>query len=371
MPWDNADWDWGWFFVTAGIWIADMVGSWYLMNSMLRHQLGAEKMDKIRRSTPAWKRFFHIGYSKYLHEHVFAFFVMQCKFDLMFVMLCLLPMECSGGYFHIVTQVYFFGAVALFFIDMVVAQCTDDDDDEKDANGEYAVLVEGRMELERTWNRYHEKELRWQEIRNQRKKRIRWLNRMEVNCWQIEQAMREYYQYYEVLDDKTLEQRDKDIQKLYDCYCELDRRFAAEGKGDYTTLEYSDLFPSSRKFEQIYANVKQEFSQAQPREKPGWVTGMLGIVSDFSSKTADQYIANQNIGHDNRADFDEVVEVIFKAMDEIEEFQREVHDPDIDSGIASLYDAMHANGLLPKERENRFPERMREGEIHRIYEYDS
>ena len=63
--------------------------------------------------------------------------------------------------------------------------------------------------------------------------------------------------------------------------------------------------------------------------------------------------------------------MILAMADEIELLQKDLKHPKLDELITDLYDTMQVNGLLPEERKKRFPERMREGEIHRIYEYDN
>ncbi|MGM9616068.1 hypothetical protein, partial [Butyricicoccus sp.] len=196
--------------------------------------------------------------------------------------------------------------------------------------------------------------------------------KIEAACWITEMSIRDFYQYVDVINTKEKQdRREKDIQELYDIFCEVQRLFESEGKANYNVFDNSELFLSVSVYHEKYEKQKKVLEQAASEEKQKQLKELADVVYLFEDAVADRYVANQNIGRNNRSDYDEAVEMILAMADEIELLQKDLKHPKLDELITDLYDTMQVNGLLPEERKKRFPERMREGEIHRIYEYDN
>lgn len=221
--------------------------------------------------------------------------------------------------------------------------------------------------LQSAWKDYEKSRTEWDKKRlePEHKKRIKAIQRMRDDLWSVEYAICDYYSHDVVR--KYMDTVKDDIRRLYDSYDRVEGLFKAEKIIDDYVFIHSKLFPDLRLFQKDYTESKKKLTQASEEQKQKRLKDICDTVSCFADDIGERYIANRNIGNNNREDFDEAVAAVLQAADEVEEFQKEIHHPKIDGEIAELYYAMHVNGLLPKERESRFPERMNKGEIHRIY----
>lgn len=371
MPWDNPEWDTGTFIFSLAFWLGAMLCTWCMQNMILKRETGAEQANEIRHSKTWIQKLFHLGYSEYIRQHPVSFFILQVKFVLMLLILLIIPMECIR-YFEAATNVAFFGACFSFGIDMLIEECLGES--RLDISGEPKEIADARVELIQAWKDLREEKKNWSKEKEnpERKKRLKAINKIEAACWITEMSIRDFYQYVDVINTKEKQdRREKDIQELYDIFCEVQCLFESEGKANYNVFDNSGLFLSVSVYHEKYEKQKKVLEQAASEEKQKQLKELADVVYLFEDAVADRYVANQNIGRNNRSDYDEAVEMILAMADEIELLQKDLKHPKLDELITDLYDTMQVNGLLPEERKKRFPERMREGEIHRIYEYDN
>lgn len=76
MTW--IEWDWGSFV----IWTTAMIATWVAMHIIFRYEVGAEKVEEVRREKSLFKRLLYIGYAKYVKEKPIAFFILRWQFYL-------------------------------------------------------------------------------------------------------------------------------------------------------------------------------------------------------------------------------------------------------------------------------------------------
>ncbi|WP_394273085.1 hypothetical protein [Butyricicoccus sp.] len=360
--------DWYLWLLLALFEIPAIVANRCTLRAIHRHEVGYTTAFHLYRKQPKWKRFFYCGVKQNLQHRRVIFTLFQWKLWLLYVLLVFTLLGYEEQ-LDTVSSVALFGSIGSMGLDLLMSQCFDptypdgikeEDEAVVDVSLDYIKAKEAYEQARRAWLKA--------DTPKEKKKRLK---KLASKAEWLELEMVEYYHYDIYRKDK--EKRRQDIRFVRNAIEEVERESRKlELITDSETMVNSELMPDARAFRQEYAEAKQKLMQADtPKKKREKLEWLADVVNDFANRLGDQYVENQNIDSDNREEFDEAVALVMQSVDEIEAFQKEIQSPEIEPWVAGLYDAMHANGLLPKERENRFPERMREGEIHRIYEYDS
>lgn len=365
------------FYFMFFFWIAVMGLAWYAQKAAFRLEVGAEKAAQVQREKNWFQKLFYLGYSQYVHKHRLAFFTLKSKFIVMLLMLAVYPLAGSRS-LEVTTNIYMAAVMVSFLVDGLALVCFEAELKQRDglnldASGDYIIIEADRVRLKLTWDNYQEEKKHWEAVKTspKQKKRLRAIRRMETACWLAEKAIRDYYSYVDVLEsEEKRQQREADIQRLQAQYCELQELFCAEGRKDYDVFRYSRLLYAIEPFERRCRVCRQKMQQAKPKKKKALMEQLFREAAVFCDGIADRYVEHQKIGRADCFDCEEAVAAVLAVYDEVEAWMETIPHPGLESCMAYNYGAMYGNGLLPEERENRFPDMLPRGEGHIIYAYD-
>lgn len=350
---------------------------WWAQNEAFRYEVGVAKAAQLQRERNWLQKFFHIGYSQYIHNHPVAFFVLKSKFVIMLLMLIVYPLAGLRS-LEVTTNVYVVAMMVSMMVDLLATLCFAAELKQRggldlDASGEYMTIAADRVRLELAWHNYQEEKKLWDNVKGstEQRKRLKAIRQMETACWFVEKGIRDYYSYVDVLEvEEKRQQREIDICKLHESYCEIQTLFCAEGRTDYDVFEASRLLYAMEPFQKRCGLCRQRLEQAPPQKKAARLEELFNEAAFFCDGIADRYVANQKIGREDCFDCKEAAAAVLAVYDEVEEWMKTVPHPKLGMYIAHNYGAMYGNGLLPEEREKRFPDYMPKDAIHIIYKYD-
>lgn len=362
--------DGGWFIMLLAWRTGFLYLLWYFMDEILKCLFGIDELRKLNRQKSWWQRLFHIGYSNHLCKYRGVFNIFKYQFILSIIaMFIYIPLNI--GHMQKVSVGCMIVEGVLFVINMLIILCTDIPENScyKDERGEYNDVAQARVVLSET-REDQQKYVPKQNAYDPPRKRAKAIFLEEKGCHRLERNMYKYYAFYLDLEEEKLQQRDDDILRLRKMYSELEQRLEAEGITEYDILEKCRFFSTTKYFWRNYLADREKMLCSVGRKKRKRLEDMWATVLLFEEDISQRYVNCRNIGLENRAEFDEAVDAVLQATDEIEAWQEKIPDADLYCEIIEMYDRMDVNGLLPEERQERFLQYMHPGEQHLIYDYD-
>lgn len=353
------EWDWGSFV----IWTTAMIATWVAMHIIFRYEVGAEKVEEVRREKSLFKRLLYIGYAKYVKEKPIAFFILRWQFYLGILALLLFLLACIENFLR-ATEVYAFIAMGMLAI---AALASSGVDNSKDKNGEQAEVVDARVAWHRSWEKFQQAKKNWDERGKQlsHREESRLINKLESKACLAEEHWRNYYAVCRPNDVEGLEHT---LQQLQDVFCLIDRVRRELGEEKESSFITADtLLPYDEPFRKNYQQAKERLHQANGEEQADCLAEMLKETDRYIDNMTDRWLANEEIGREICDGLKESRERIFAQLDEIEAYQKQIQAPGLEENLKEIYHNMHLNGTLPPEREGHFPDAIHQGEIHRFY----
>lgn len=344
-------------------WIAALLATWIAMRIIFRYEVGAEKVEEVRKEKSLFKRLLYIGYAKYVKEKPIAFFILRWQFYLGILALLLFLLACIENFLR-ATEVYAFIAMGMLAIAALTSSGVDNS---KDKNGEQAEVVDARVAWHRSWEKFQQAKKNWDERGKQlsHREESRLINKLESKACLAEEHWRNYYAVCRPNDVEGLEHT---LQQLQDVFCLIDRVRRELGEEKESSFITADtLFPCDAPFCENYERVKKALHQADAEHQVDCLTEMLEETCCYLDDMTDRWFANEEIGRKICDGLKESRERIFAQLDEIEAYQKQIQAPGLEDNLKEIYHNMHLNGILPPEREEHFPDAIHQGEIHRFY----
>lgn len=344
-------------------WIAALLATWVAMHIIFRYEVGAEKVEEVRKEKSLFKRLLYIGYAKYVKEKPIAFFILRWQFYLGIVAMLVFPLECKGNFLR-VTEVYAFIAMGMLAI---AALASSGVDNSKDKNGEQAEVVDARVAWNRSWEKLQQIQREWDEKAKQsdRQEQIRLLKKLESKVRSAEEHWREYYPKCK---PDSIELLEHNLQQLRDIFYMIDRqRCELNEERESCFITADTLFSCDEPFRKNYQQAKERLHQANGEEQADCLAEMLKETDRYIDNMTDRWLANMEIRREIGDELKESRKLIFAQLDEIEALQKQIQAPELDEELKETYHIMYVNGILPLEREEHFPDAIHQGEIHRFY----
>lgn len=344
-------------------WIAALLATWVAMHIIFRYEVGAEKVEEVRKEKSLFKRLLYIGYAKYVKEKPIAFFILRWQFYLGIVAMLVFPLECKGNFLR-VTDIYSNIAMGML---AVAALASWGVDNSKDRNGELAEIVDARVAWNRSWEKLQQIQREWDEKAKQsdRQEQIRLLKKLESKVRSAEEHWREYYPKCK---PDCIELLEHNLQQLRDIFYMIDRqRCELNEERESCFITADTLFPCDEPFRKNYQQAKERLHQANGEEQADCLAEMLKETDRYIDNMTDRWLANMEIRREIGDELKESRKLIFAQLDEIEALQKQIQAPELDEELKETYHIMYVNGILPPEREEHFPDAIHQGEIHRFY----